>query len=76
MDVSVSFYFQCLNDEIVCVCFQNSSSFSILVGVMVVNDVIIIYVDDICRNQISFECYMYVEYLDLCNIWLLIENSV
>lgn len=74
-DASASFHSQCPNDEIVCVRSQNSSSFSTPAGVTVANDAITIHADDICRNQNSFECHMYVEHLDLRNTRLLIENS-
>jgi hypothetical protein len=71
----LTFHAQCPDEGIVCVRSQDSTTFSQPEGVTIANNVITLHAEDICTQQSSFECHLYVEHLDLSKIKLLIENG-
>lgn len=72
---NLSFHAQCPDEEIVCVRSQDSTTFSRPEGVTIADNEITLHAEDICTQQSSFECHLYVEHLDLSKTKLLIENG-
>ena len=72
---NLSFHAQCPDEGIVCVRSQDSTTFSQPEGVTIADNEITLHAEDICTQQSSFECHLYVEHLDLSKTKLLIENG-